>query len=202
VIGFGSGSGCVGGFRVRVRGHSTRPKPDPLPSLSCLESTLRPPHAAALLPLAEARARLRLAKLLLAPRGSSRAPAVDPPPPWPTSSVRCSSSPRSPPRRRASSCSPTPTSRRHTPSSVSSRRRSTCFTAPWASSTRARARPPSGTPGRARAAARQGRRRQRARGGPGQGRRQRRGGRAVERRLGDGHERGVGLRSGGVVGGR
>ncbi|TKW03736.1 hypothetical protein SEVIR_7G062100v4 [Setaria viridis] len=41
---------------------------------SCLESALRPPHAAALLPLAEARARLRLASLLLAPRGSSRAP--------------------------------------------------------------------------------------------------------------------------------
>ncbi|CAL5028109.1 unnamed protein product [Urochloa decumbens] len=36
---------------------------------SCLESALRPPHAAALLPLAEARARLRLASLLL--RGGS-----------------------------------------------------------------------------------------------------------------------------------
>ncbi|KAJ1270431.1 hypothetical protein BS78_06G051700 [Paspalum vaginatum] len=41
---------------------------------ACLESALRAPHAAALLPLTEARARLRLASLLLAPRGSSRAP--------------------------------------------------------------------------------------------------------------------------------
>ncbi|CAO1939105.1 unnamed protein product [Urochloa humidicola] len=44
---------------------------------SCLESALRPPHAAALLPLAEARARLRLAKLLLAAplSGSSSSPS-------------------------------------------------------------------------------------------------------------------------------
>jgi MAternally-affected-uncoordination protein len=46
---------------------------------SCLESALRPPHAVALLPLAEARARLRLAALLLAPRGSSPAPRAGAP---------------------------------------------------------------------------------------------------------------------------
>ncbi|XP_062225380.1 sister chromatid cohesion protein SCC4 [Phragmites australis] len=40
---------------------------------SCLESALRPPHAAALLPLAEARARLRLASLLLDRRAATAA---------------------------------------------------------------------------------------------------------------------------------
>ncbi|AQK56438.1 sister chromatid cohesion protein SCC4 isoform X1 [Zea mays] len=46
---------------------------------ACLESALRPPYAAALLPLTEARARLRLASLLLAPRGSSRVPRAGAP---------------------------------------------------------------------------------------------------------------------------
>ncbi|KAF8765974.1 hypothetical protein HU200_008016 [Digitaria exilis] len=41
---------------------------------ACLESALRPPHNAALLPLTEARARLRLAALLLTPRGGAAAP--------------------------------------------------------------------------------------------------------------------------------
>ncbi|KAL6660395.1 hypothetical protein ACP70R_001941 [Stipagrostis hirtigluma subsp. patula] len=43
---------------------------------ACLESALRPPHATALLPLSEARARLRLAKLLLARRGGAGAAAA------------------------------------------------------------------------------------------------------------------------------
>ncbi|KAK3145050.1 hypothetical protein QOZ80_4AG0322090 [Eleusine coracana subsp. coracana] len=53
---------------------------DFLGAASCLEAALRPPHAAGLLPLAEARARLRLASLLLGRRGgaprSGAAPAA------------------------------------------------------------------------------------------------------------------------------
>jgi hypothetical protein len=43
VTGFGSGSGSVVGSRVRVHGLSTRPEPDPLPSLLlCLEKKNAP----------------------------------------------------------------------------------------------------------------------------------------------------------------